>query len=388
MLSAENCRATLRSIVAASLAKSRSLSANDILEEIGSSDNLREGPAAIDSLERLSVAREVAEFFELHKAGSEEFLLRRSKLSEWVDLILKGYREGAPQSIGFRTGGTTGDPKLVSHPLTRLWEEADEIAGIVGGIKRVIALVPLHHIYGFIWGALLSDRLGIDLVYGPEAVQHAHQGLGKEDLLLGVPEWWRYLSQIQSAPYRQATGVCSTAPCPRETIQALIGGGLASMIEVYGSSETAGIGWRRDPSAPFQLFAHWKRVDSDHLQTSDGSRFSLPDHVEWIEEKTLLPLKRRDHAIQIGGVNVWPDRVSRIIESHPQVVACAVRTVKTGEGNRLKAFIVAADKPHDEALKSKLLEWIRNTLPAPERPIQLTFGEKLPRNALGKLNDW
>ena len=388
MLSAENCRATLQHIVAASLAASRNVSANELLHDIGSSDDLRDGSVALDSLDKLNTARQVAEFFELRKTGAEEFLLRRSKLSDWAELILKGYREGVLDSVWFRSGGTTGDPKLVSHPVSCLLKEAAEIAAIVGGIRRIVALVPLHHIYGFIWGPLLSDAMGVPLVHGPRAVQEAHQGLGEGDLLLGVPEWWHHLSQLQEAPYRQAVGVCSTAPCPGETIQALLGRGLATMIEVYGSSETAGIGWRRDPSAPFRLFPHWKRSGADHLESSEGVRCSLPDHVDWMDEETLLPLKRRDHAIQIGGVNVWPERVSQFIESHPQVQACAVRVAETGEGKRLTAFIVLAGESGGADPELDLRERIRNQLPAPERPVQLTFGEKLPRNALGKIDDW
>jgi 4-coumarate--CoA ligase len=163
--------------------------------------------------------------------------------------------------------------------------------------------------------------------------------------------------------------------------------GLTSMIEVYGSSETGGIGWREEAGSGYQLFAHWKKHDDERLESQTGSLCSLPDLVDWQTDRLLKPVRRRDDAVQVGGTNVWPEQVRSFIEGHPKVRACAVRPTDTDVGIRLKAYIVPKDMA-DKQITSELRLWLKSSLPAAERPVQLTVGEDLPRNSMGKLNDW
>lgn len=363
-----------------------------LVADLARSDDLRTGPAALDSLDQLSVARQVAEFFELEAAGIEEVLLRRTRLSQWSDAIVECLTDGTLTQLWFRTGGTSGEPKLIPQAHGHLLREVREISGLVADTRRIVALVPLHHIYGFIWGPLLSDQLGVPLVHGEAAIETAHQGLAPGDLVLGLPEWWRYFAGAHRRLPAGVRGVTSTAPCPPEVIQAAMASGLSSMIEVYGSSETAGIGWRDNPGQGFRLFKHWTRVDDDQLAAEGGKIYPLPDRVDWQTERSLVPGARRDSAVQVGGVNVWPERVRAFIESHPRVQACAVRPFEADNGTRLRAFIVPVESlpamSGPDQFKSQLGDWLRANLPPAERPIQLTLGDQLPRNDLGKLCDW
>lgn len=392
MLSLNHCTAILQHIVASTLAASRQVPVNEVLAELGrGSDDLREGGAALDSLDQLSVAREVAEFFELEKTGAEELLLRRSRLEQWSELIVECLEDRTLTELWFRSGGTTGDPKLFPQPVDRLYAEVREIAELVGSTRRIIALVPLHHIYGCIWGPLLSSKLNVPLVHGPEAIRVIHHEQQPGDLVVGVPEWWQYLEGGRHSLPEGVRGVTSTAPCSAELIGRLLDRGLTSMIEVYGSSETGGIGWRDDTGNGYQLFGHWSKQDDDHLKAQSGNSFPLPDQVVWQTDRLLTPVRRRDGAVQIGGVNVWPDRVRSLIENHYRVRACAVRPTETGTGTRLKAFVVPArlEPDHaDDTIAAELQDWFRTSLSAAERPVQLTLGEILPRNGIGKLCDW
>jgi 4-coumarate--CoA ligase len=250
-----------------------------------------------------------------------------------------------------------------------------------------VSLVPLHHIYGFIWGPLLSDQVNAPLIHGPDAVQAVHDDLQPGDLILGVPEWWQYVGRSHKQVPAGVTGVTSTAPCPAAVIRSALGKGISAMVEVYGSSETAGIGWRDDPEQAFQLFGHWRKHDDDHLRSETGDVYALPDLVNWNTGHSLTPRKRRDNAIQVGGVNVWPERVRTFIENHAQVQACTVRPLDTGHGPRLKAFIVPPDLA-DGTIEPELRDWLKTNLTTAERPVQLTVGENLPRNSMGKPCDW
>lgn len=395
-LSCKNCTATLQHLIAAALASGRGVTPAELVAEMATDDDLRNGAVALDSLDQLIAARHVAEFFELEKAGIEELLLRRTRLSQWSEAIVESLSEGVLTQLWFRSSGTSGDPKLVPQSFSRLTSEVHEIGRFLTNIRRVVSLVPLHHIYGFIWGSLLSDQLKVPLVHGEWAAKVAFGGLQPGDLIVGVPEWWRYFAGSSRRFPAEVQGVTSTAPCPPDVIKAVTGKGLASMVEVYGSSETAGIGWRRNPAEGFKLFGHWTKFDDDRLVSVDKVRFTLPDIVSWQTDRSLVPRKRRDNAIQVGGVNVWPNRIGAFIETHSLVQACAVRPFETGDGLRLKAFVVpkreapggAHGVMNDQQVKRQLRDWIRLNLPAPERPIQLTLGDELPRNTMGKLCDW
>jgi 4-coumarate--CoA ligase len=387
MLSVQNCTVTLQHLVAATLAPSRGVSATELLRDLSGCEDLKDGAAALDSLDQLTVAGQVAEFFELEKAGTEQFLLRRTRLNQWSEIIVDSLNDGTLTQLWFRSGGTTGGPKLIPQSVSRLRTEVCEISSLVKGTDRIVSLVPLHHIYGFIWGPLLSDQLNVPLIHGPDAIQTSHYGLQSGDLVLGMPEWWQYFCSSHSRLPDGVKGVTSTAPCPPRVIQSALEKGLTSMFEVYGSSETAGIGWRDDLDSGFQLFEHWKKHDDDHLESEIGHVYSLPDLVDWKTDRSLIPRKRRDNAVQVGGVNVWPDRVKDFIDNHPHVQVCAVRPLDTIYGTRLKAFVVPIDEADGE-VRSELLDWLKINLTAAERPIQLILGDKLPRNSMGKLCDW
>lgn len=387
MFSDDACKATLQHLIAGTLAPDRRVSVGELLADLAGCDDLRNGAAALDSLDQLTVARPISEFFELEKAGIEQYLLRYHRLDQWSALICESLELGELTHLWFRSGGTTGESRLVSQSIAHLSAETARISKLVAGSKRVVSLVPLNHIYGFIWGPLLSDQLGVPLIHGPEALSIAHQGLRNGDLLVAMPEWWHYLGQLRAPIPKRVTGVTSTAPCPAQVIESALERGLDSMIEVYGSSETAGIGWRNDIRRAFQLFDHWHRQDNDHIVSVEGGVYWLPDEVKWDTDRSLCPVRRRDGAIQIAGTNVWPDRVRAFIEQHPRVSACAVRPMETAQGKRLKAFFVPVDACADD-VSTELQAWINARLPPAERPVQLTQGKRLPRNPMGKLCDW
>ena len=75
-----------------------------------------------------------------------------------------------------------------------------------------------------------------------------------------------------------------------------------------------------------------------------------------------------------------------LVEEHPDVSECVVRPFETSSGTRLKAFIVPARDTTET--ENTLNQWLREQLPAPERPVRLDLGTELPRNEMGKLSDW
>lgn len=382
--------AVLSHLIASELASQRDGNSGDLVNKATAGGSLRDGPLAVDSIEQLALARRVNEFFNLEASGLDEWLLRKGTIEEWRALIQEGLADGT-RHIGFRSGGTTGEPRLNRIPLTQLEAEVALIAGAFSDRRRILGIAPPHHIYGFIWGPLLADTLNVPYYHGDRAHRHA---LDPEpgDLVVAFPEWWRYRSARDTGFSTSIAGVTSTAPCPPEVIRTLEDQGLASMTEIYGASETGGIAWRSDPALPFTLLDHWEAVDdgdgaSLYLRPLETT-VSAPDALHWHDHRTLTPVGRRDGAIQVAGTNVDPAAVGRALASHPDVAECAVRPFETGSGSRLKAFIVPAGNTDGETLVEALREWVNAHLTTPERPVRFELGMALPRNDLGKLRDW
>ncbi len=149
------------------------------------------------------------------------------------------------------------------------------------------------------------------------------------DLVVGHPAWWTAVARgLPGGLPGDVAGVTSTAPCPEATARAVTDSGLARLVQVYGSSETAGIGWREAPDAPYELLPGWLR-GQDALIRGDEA-VAWPDHVEWVDARRFRVLGRRDGAVQVGGVNVHPRRVRRCCanirgSSMPPSGSCAPR---------------------------------------------------------------
>jgi len=190
------------------------------------------------------------------------------------------------------------------------------------------------------------------------------------------------------------TGVTSTAPCPADAIKSLYFAGISKLHEIYGSTESGAMGHRDHPDDPLTLVPFWKRTGPSSFVRSlpdgrDSQEFLFQDDLDWVDERRFRILKRIDHAVKVGGVNVFPSRVEEVLRRHESVEECAVRLMRPDEGDRLKAFIVltAATPPGDQVERS-IREFIARELGHLEQPRSLTFGETVPRNETGKLADW
>ncbi|QJE02699.1 AMP-binding protein [Massilia forsythiae] len=407
-----------------------------------------------DSLDLLAMGSALAEALHLHQRGPAggahpgpaDRLLALSALDDWIDAVRTGLRAqwAAPDGgagsdadaganaavLTFRTSGSAGTPKRCTHLLATLAQETLALAQLLPGRRRILSAVPSHHIYGFLFTVLLPRLLGIEDVVDlrsatPDVLL---RGARAGDLVVAHPGWWDALARLQPRFGADVAGVTSTAPCPDALADTLAEAGMR-LLQVYGSSETAGVGWRERAGAPFTLFPYWSRVEgADALARPlpDGgmARYPLQDRLDWrdAEEEAgraqgrggareqagstgrrFLPGGRIDQAVQVGGVNVFPGYVAEVLRMHPAVQDASVRLMRPDEGTRLKAFVVPrdghlhatgdaagdADGAKDAGgLGAELAAWIGARLPAPERPAAYTFGARLPRQASGKPGDW
>lgn len=355
------------------------------------STKLDESGVGADSLVKLDLVERVNEFYNLHEIGSEDYLVIAPTLGEWIDVIEETLRRGV-RCVSLRTSGSTSEPKLIDIPWAELHQELDAFDAVLGDARRVLAWTPPHHLYGFLFAALYPARRDIPLIDGRGLAPSALRRCGPGDLVVATPFLWRrLLAPVRLAAPDGVLGLCSGAPCEAEIWRGFAHSD-ARLVEIYGSTETGGLGWRDDGAAAFQMLGHWRReaTDSDGDALRRDGRAApepAPDHLVFDSDGRFRPAGRRDHVVQVGGVNVSPALTVEALEAHPLVAEAAVRVDESHPDKRLKAFIVPLGSLPPDALE-RIESDLRARLAAPARPASLTAGPRLPRNAMGKLADW
>jgi 4-coumarate--CoA ligase (photoactive yellow protein activation family) len=251
---------------------------------------------------------------------------------------------------------------------------------------RVVAVVPIIHFYGLTFGLLAPKMLNLPALDLPPLPTAASAAWRSGDFLAAFP---LFIERLGSPPPEDVVLLSATAPCPDRLFQEMRELGFAGLREIYGASETGAIGLRLE-AGPFTLLNHWRRAGRGRLARSlpgGGEKFYPQlDKLNWLDPRRFKPLGRLDQAVQVAGVNVYPDRVAELIRKHPLVEFCLVRPMTEAEGSRLKAFVVARGDP--ETVRRELTAEFRRRLRPPERPASLTFGAEPPRSVLGKFSDW
>lgn len=350
-------------------------------------------PLLANAEEWKSAALKVLEFFTLNGVNCLEFSPKKT-LGEWAGFVYERWHD-QPEFITFLTSGSTGEPKPIKRHYCFLEQDARFLASLHGHTERMISLVPPTHIYGFIFNILIPKVMGVSCrekrFLSPHPIAKA---LLPGDALVGIPLYWsRFAQHLESFP-PGVQGATSTSPCPAEVIRSLYAKGLDRMVEIYGSSESGAMGYRFNPDEPFTLLPTWeRRGGKGFLRRFPNGCLSEPfyfqDQLHWQDEQRFFVDKRLDHAVQVAGINVYPTKISKIIQQCDLVADCTVRPMRPEEGDRLKAFVVLKDglQPGQE-VKQALRHFLDQTLSHLERPKAIAFGDKLPRNYMGKLTDW
>lgn len=342
----------------------------------------------LDSLATLSTAAAVARFFDMGTSGLDDYLMFDESVGDWSNRVAQHIdMVGSEAVLAFQTSGSTDTPKLVRKSFAELQFEVDALCATVlpDVTTRIIAAVPPHHIFGWLFTVVLPTLREIqvnDVLFRGSA--STMEQLETGDFVVGTPfNWQAMLSTGRQFP-AGVCGVTAAGPMPSRMREQLMKAGLSRLFEVFGSTETGGIGWRSDSGSSFTLLPHCERHDDQvsykHLRT----HLSLQDHLVWCNAHQFTPVGRIDRAVQIAGVNVSLSKVRDVLCANDLVFDASVRL----SGDRLKAFVVPAKSMAPANLRLELDAHVREHLDPPAHPATYTFGDALPRNVMGKTSDW
>jgi long-chain acyl-CoA synthetase len=345
------------------------------------------------------------------------------------------------------TGGTTGVPKAakVTHQalVCNTFQNKAWVQNVTtAGQESFLCAIPLFHVYGMIAVMSLAVVLAARMlmVPNPREIEDVVQVIDhyKATMFVGVPAMCNAIlnhRKVASGKYKLRSiraGFCGSAPLSPETqkrFDALTSGPL---IEGYGLSESPTVVVGNPlfgPKTPGSIGVPYPDVDirivslDDELsevpigkqgelviqspnmmlgyhnmpaETENALRLG-PDGRKWLytgdiarmdEHGYLYIVDRKKDMALIGGFNVYPTSVEKVLIEHPAIQEIGVAAVphpdpdKSGQ-ETLKAWVVL--KPGYTVTAKELIDFAADKLAGYEIPRRIQFVESLPKTLVGKV---
>lgn len=339
------------------------------------------------------------------------------------------------------TGGTTGLPKGAMLTHANLTTSVAQLRAVTSGEppvleegqERVLAVLPLFHIYALTVNMLFGIRMGAELIlhakFDVDAVVR-DLSAKKVTVFPGVPTMYTAivnfpgianydLSSLKfcgsgGAPlpveinqkFQHLTGCClvegwgMTETSPTGTFTPVYGmqkvgscgmptvGVLLKFVSVEDPSVEVARGERGEMciKGPNVMKGYWKNPQATaSSMTSDG--FFRTGDVAWMDEDGFVYIvDRTKDMILCGGYNVYPRVIEEAIYEHPSVAeVCVIGIRDAYRGESPKAFITL--KPGAEPFTlEELKTFLKRRLGKHEMVQAMEIRAQLPKTPVGKLS--
>ena len=362
--------------------------------------------------------------------------------TRWTDALAAGHppgpSQGEPDDLALLpyTSGTTGLPKGCEHTHRTL------MPNIVGGglwghasAETVsLAVVPMFHVTGLMYGVLGSVYLGSTVVI--------------------VPRWDRDLAGRLISRYRVTHWTCiptmiidlfgspNYKSFDLSSLRYLSGGGAAmphavaerlqqqfglTFAEGYGLTETAAPSHANPPEraklqclgipiygvdsriidpetqrelptgevgeivthGPMVFRGYWGHPEATKAAfvSLDGKQFfRTGDLGRRDEEGYFFITDRLKRMINASGFKVWPSEVELMLFKCPLVQeACIIAARDAYRGETVKAVIVLRAEAKGQTTEQDIIDWAREHMAAYKVPKRVEFVDALPRSGSGKV---
>lgn len=285
----ENVAILIRSIISQNLSKQNS-SYFPLWFECEQRGDFNKEPFLFDSLSLITLATEIGTFFGVHHSGLEENLIRYRDFQSWNDIVLDSLKH-YNTTITFFTSGTTGKSKLVEHPLEKIIKEASFLSTLFCEQTSIDSFVRPHHMYGFIYTIVLPQILGVPIVYHEPLPSRAFFKTEPNSLIVATPTLYKELTLFEECFAQNTIATSSTEELAETTYELLQNKGIKKVYEIYGSSESLGVGYRTSIKEPFRLFDY---LQKDSLQ-------DIQDGMDFKDERLFFIQNRNDQLMKYHG---------------------------------------------------------------------------------------
>ncbi|MDE2203348.1 MAG: AMP-binding protein [Burkholderiaceae bacterium] len=257
--------------------------------------------------------------------------------------------------ITLYTSGSTGTPKPIHKTLAQFDAEVVTLEQQWGrqiGAGAMLASVPHHHIYGLLFRVFWPLAAGRPFCRQTHAEPAAlQQALAQHPVaaLVSSPAQlarWPVLPRFDALPALPAV-FSSGGPLDATAAAAFAATHGSAPIEVFGSTETGGIAWRRQDRTPaWQPFARVQirqeddgalAVRSPHLPHDNWHR--TDDAIAFDDSGRFLLRGRLDRVVKVDGKRIALPEAEDWLASHPFVARAAVTLLAGASRERLGALV-------------------------------------------------
>ncbi len=340
------------------------------------------------------------------------------------------------------TGGTTGIPKAARGPHYALVANATQMQRwLLGGKpddgESFLAAIPLFHVYGMVAVMTFAVSMAAPMIMVPNA-RDINDVLGNIDafkptIFMGVPALYNavnYHPDVVAGKYDLKSikacisGSAPLAPETKRRFEELTGGVL---MEGFGMSEAPtashcnpirGVNKAGSIGMPFPdmecrivnlddgvtdvpvgdigelvfrgpiLMTGYHNMPTETANAIRNGWLYTGDVARMDEDGYFYIVDRKKDMVLVGGFNVYPNNVEKVLMEHEAVAEVGVAGIphpdpeKAGQ-ETLKAWVVLA--PDKKVTSEELIEHCRATLAPYEIPRRFEFVPELPKTTVGKI---
>ena len=311
-------------------------------------------------------------------------------------------------SLVFHTSGSTSKPKEIVKTFESLAKEVAFHRKRLGIAPDTVFLATIepHHMYGTLWREMLPSAVGCrvdpDVILAPEQLLEKMRGAEKV-FFVTTPTFLKrfcaYAGQYD-VPQNCVEIVTSGALLDAETSAAAKRVFGIAPQEIFGSTETGGVAWRRQGDGKDRVY-DWTVFDPVKVNVSaDGrltvtSPFSLRRNYVMGDGVELSPdgrrfklLGRMDRIVKIAEQRVSLPEMEERIKALDGIEDVALVSLDGEKGAYLGAVMVTTDgsfKNHDAKSVLEMRKRVIPIFPKGAVPRRYRFVSELPRNPQGKV---
>ena len=332
------------------------------------------------------------------------------------------------------TSGTTGHPKGATLSHFNIVNNARFAAKSMALTHedRLCIPVPLYHCFGMVLGVLTATAVGAAMVFPGEGfdAEATLRAVYQQrcTALHGVPTM--FVSMLAEPVVHQLdwsslrTGIMAGAPCPVETMQAVMRTLHMQQITIgYGMTETSPLSFQSHVSDPverrvatvgrIQPHVQAKVIDENGRMVPVGTAGELCirgylvmrtywedaaqtqeaiDDAGWMHTGDLATIDAQGYCNIVGrvkdmlirgGENVFPREIEHFLMQHPKVLDVQVFGVPDAKyGEEIAAWVIL--KPGQSAEPNEFVEFCRASLAHYKTPRYVRLVREFPLTATGK----
>ena len=362
--------------------------------------------------------------------------------TRWTDAISSAHKpmpaQGGPDDLAVMpyTSGTTGFPKGCMHTHRTIMHNVigGALMGNAGADATVLAVVPLFHVTGMLYGMHTPVAGGATVVMMP---RWDRELAGRLISRHRVTHWTNIptmiidmfgspnIEKFDLSSLRNLSGGGAAMPhAVAERLQKQFG---ITYAEGYGLTETAAPSHSNPPErAKLQCLGmpiygtDARVVDPDTLQELapnqvgeiiingpqvfkgywrnpaateaafidfEGKKFFRTGDLGRMDEEGYFFLTDRlKRMINASGFKVWPAEVESLLYKHPAIQeACIIASHDAYRGETVKAVVVLRADAKGRTSSEEIIGWAREHMAAYKVPRIVEFVDELPKSGTGKV---